>query len=119
MLQVMCARNFMVAVAASAAIALGALGQQGGTPQVYVYATYFMADGRTFGSIEELRNYLLAAPNDFFSIFIADCAGKDHVEELQRMMTKVISERAKQRNQDNFVYQFGVGSPPGCARALK
>ena len=85
------------------------------TPQVLVYSTHFVADEMQFQSVEELRTYLLDASHEFYNIGVRDCAAKDRVEELARVMTEVIAERAARRNQDVFVYQFGIGWPEGCA----
>ena len=90
---------FTVAVVtAGLPLVFGAVAQPTATPEVLLYSTYFVADGMPFESIEELRTYLLVAKNDFFNLGIRDCAAKDRVEELRRMMTEVISERAARRN---------------------
>ena len=76
--------------------------------------TYFVADEMPFESLGELRTYLLTASNDFFNIWIGDCAAKDRVEELMRMMTEVIAERAARTKKSPSIYQFGIGAPPEC-----
>ena len=92
----------------------GALAQEKPTPEVLIYSTYFVADGMRFGSIQELRAYLLAATNEFAELSLRDCAAKDLVEEVERMMNEVITERAARRNQPHYNYIFGIGSPPEC-----
>ena len=92
----------------------GAVAQPKGTSEVLLYSTYFVADGMPFGSIEELRTYLLGATHDFFNLAIRDCAAKDRVKEVERMMQEVISERTARRHQAPFPYAFGFGSPPDC-----
>jgi hypothetical protein len=108
------ARKWVLVAAGLLVVALGAAGQARLTPQVYVYATHFVADQMRFESIEELRTYLLDASNDFFSLRIQVCAAKDRVQELSRMMQEVIAARAARRNQSGMPYNFGVGSPPEC-----
>ena len=95
-------------------MALGAVGQARVSPQVFVYTTHFVADEMRFESIDDLRGYLLGAPNDFYGLFIGDCAAKDRVQELNRMMLEVIAVRAARRNQTGMPIDFGIGSPPEC-----
>lgn len=81
------------------------------SPQVFVYSTYFEADGMRFDSIEELRNYLLNAPNDFYLIFIRDCAVKGREQELGNVIFGVLAERRARRGAEGPV-NLGIGSIP-------
>jgi hypothetical protein len=81
------------------------------TRQVFVYSTYFEADGMRFESIEALRDYLASAPNDFYNIFIGDCAAKGREEELTRVIFGVLFERLKRRGEERPV-DLGVGTIP-------
>jgi hypothetical protein len=78
---------------------------------VYVYSTYFEANGMRFESLEELRMYLSNAPNDFYNIFIRDCAVKGREQELQNVIFGVLAERRAQRGEEGPV-QLGIGSIP-------
>ena len=81
---------------------------------VLLYSTHFEADGMRFEAMQDLRAYLLAAPNDFFNMAIRDCAARDRALEARaRVMGEVISERFASRGQQT-PYNFGVSSPPGC-----
>jgi hypothetical protein len=73
-----------------------------------VYSTYFEAGGMRFESIEELRDYLLNAPSDFYNIFFRDCAVKDREEELKNAIFGVLFERLAARGETRPV-QLGVG----------
>ena len=64
-----------------------------------VYSTYFEADGTRFESIEDLREYLLRAPNDFFGISIRDCAARGQEQELMKVITDVLFMRRAQRGE--------------------
>src|SRR5436189_2026640 len=86
---------FVVAVS----LAAGGLAQQGRISEVLVYSTYFEADGTRFESIEDLREYLLGAPNDFLGISIRDCAAKSRERELMKVITDVLFMRRAQRGE--------------------
>jgi len=108
--------TLLVAAGAGLLLACGAAAQQQFSPQVSVYSTYFVADERAFASLEELRAYLLAASNDFYSVDVRDCAAKDRVPEVLQMMRDVVSERAARRGQnDTFAFFLGTSWPPACA----
>jgi hypothetical protein len=98
---------------AAGAFAAGEIAGQPSEPtrQVIVYATYFEADGMRFESIEALRDYLVIAPNDFYNIFIHDCAAKEREDELTRVIFGVLSERFKRRGETRPV-NLGVGTAP-------
>jgi len=81
--------------------------------EVQLYVTHFEADGMRFESLEDLRTYLLSAPNDFFALTIRDCAASDRVQELMRIMLEVLSKRFVGRGAPQ-AYEFGVSSPPQC-----
>jgi hypothetical protein len=81
--------------------------------EVLLYVTHFEADGMRFESMEELRTYLLSAPNDFLGLTIRDCAARDRVQELVRIMKEVLSQRFVGRAEQR-PYEFGVSSPPQC-----
>ena len=69
---------------------------------------YFEADGMRFGSLEELRKYLSNAPNDFYSIFIRDCAAKGREQELKNAIFGVLLERRTRRGEEGPVnLRFG------------
>src|SRR5262245_9253660 len=69
-------------------------------PDVLVYATYFEANGIRFESIDELRKYLLNAPNDFYGFLIRDCAAKGREQELKNVVWGVLAERFARRGED-------------------
>src|SRR5688572_26719552 len=83
---------------------------------VRLYPTHFEADGVRFESIDELRAYLLAAPNDFFNIDLRDCAAKDRVPELWGVMHEVLGERTARSGKTPMPYDAGTSWPAGCAR---
>jgi len=66
---------------------------------VLLFVTYFEVDGMRFESIEDLRTYLLSASSDFMNLDIRDCAARDRVQQLMRVMQEVISDRFARRNQ--------------------
>lgn len=94
----------VVVLAVGVLVTCGAIGQTP-TPMVYVYATRFEADGMRFESIDELRTYLLNAPNEIYGVFVRDCAAKGREQEV----LKVVIEVAAQRGKDGPV-NFSVGS---------
>ena len=99
-------------------IALVALGvhpesvaEPSSAPEVIVYSQYFEADGMRFESVEELREYLLNAPRDFFGVFFRDCAAKGREQELMKLISEVLFKRRAQRGERGSV-ELGSGSVP-------
>jgi hypothetical protein len=98
---------FVVAVS----FASGGFAQPARSSDVFVYSTYFEADGARFESIEDLREYLARAPNDFFGISIRDCAAKGREQELMKVITDVLFMRRAQRGETRPV-EVGLTSIP-------
>jgi len=92
-------------------LASGGLAQQARSSDVLVYSTYVEANGTQFESIEDLREYLLRAPNDFFGISIRDCAAKGRKQELMKVITDVLLTRRALRGETGPV-EVGVASIP-------
>ena len=103
--------------AVTVSIALVALGvgpqsvAEPSSPEVIVYSQYFEADGMRFESVEELREYLLSAPRDFYGVFFRDCAAKGREQELMKVISEVLFKRRAQREERGPV-ELGSGSVP-------
>ena len=88
-----------------------AIAQPRSSSQVLVFSTHFEANGMRFESLEELRDYLLDAPKDFYSILIRDCAVKGREREIRNVVFGALVERRARRGEDGPAF-LGVGSIP-------
>jgi hypothetical protein len=100
----------MVWLLAALTFSAGAVLAQG--RDVIIYRSHVEADGMRFESIEELREYLLRAPNDFFGVFVRECEATSRQSEVMRVVVEVLNERMAARGQRGVPVQLGMGSVP-------
>jgi hypothetical protein len=95
-----------------AALLLGADHSLAEDRKVSIYVSHLEADGMRFESVEQLREYLLRAPNDFFGVFVEECEAKSRQSEVMRVVVEVLNQRLKARGQRGVPVNLGIGSVP-------
>jgi hypothetical protein len=79
---------------------------------VHIYVTHLEADGMRFDSVDELREYLTRAPNDFFGVFVRECEATPRQSEVMRIVVDVLNARLAARGQRGTPVNLGMGSVP-------
>ncbi len=105
-------RRICIASLVAVALLLGANNLLAQDTVVSIYVNHLEANGMRFESVEELRQYLLSADNDFFGVFVGECGAQSRQPEVMRVVTEVLGRRLAARGQSGIPVNMEVASVP-------